>query len=97
MSRGRLRPPKARTWSPRGHTPCVTVRAGGFFRFPAYTPDLNPAEGVWAHLKNGLGSLAPCSLDELAALARTRLKRMRYKPGLLDGFIAETGLIPAPL
>ncbi|MFE2584806.1 transposase [Streptomyces sp. NPDC059378] len=66
------------------------------FRFPSYTPDLNPAEGVWAHLKNGLGNLAPCSTDELAALARTRLKRMQYQPGLLDGFIAETGLIPAP-
>jgi putative transposase len=66
------------------------------FRFPAYTPDLNPAEGVWAHLKNSLGNLAPCSLDELAARARTRLKRMQYQPGLLDGFIAETtGLIPA--
>ncbi|WP_406446908.1 transposase [Streptomyces sp. NBC_01613] len=24
------------------------------FRFPTYTPDLNPAEGVWAHLKNSL-------------------------------------------
>ncbi|MFJ8602988.1 hypothetical protein ACIREM_30635 [Streptomyces shenzhenensis] len=34
-------------------------------------------------------------VDELAALARTRLKRMHYQPGLPDGFIAETGLIPA--
>jgi transposase len=66
------------------------------FRFPTYTPDLNPAEGVWAHLKNSLGNLAPCSLDELVALARTRLKRMQYQPSLLDGFIAETGLIPNP-
>ena len=66
------------------------------FRFPSYTPDLNPAEGVWAHLKNKLGNLAPCNLNELAALARTRLKRMQYQPDLLDGFIAETGLIPAP-
>ncbi|MDF3294325.1 hypothetical protein P3G67_35045 [Streptomyces sp. RB6PN23] len=24
-----LRPPKARTWSRRGHTPCVSVRASG--------------------------------------------------------------------
>ncbi|MFC9624910.1 hypothetical protein ACFTXM_34795 [Streptomyces sp. NPDC056930] len=51
---------------------------------------------MWAHLKNSLGSLAPCSLDELAALAGTRLKRMQYQPGPLDGFIAETGLILAP-
>lgn len=66
------------------------------FRFPAYAPDLNPAEGVWAHLKNSPGNLAPGSIDELAALARTRLKRMQYQPDLLDGFITEAGLIPAP-
>jgi putative transposase len=29
-------------------------------------------------------------------LARTRLKRMQHQPGLLDGFITETGLIPVP-
>lgn len=62
------------------------------FRFPAYTPDLNPAEGVWAHLKKSLANLAAGSIDQLAALARTRLKRMQYRPELLDGFIAETGL-----
>ena len=27
-------------------------------RLPAYAPDLNPAEGVWANMKNGLGNLA---------------------------------------
>lgn len=66
------------------------------FRFPAYAPDLNPAEGVWATLKNSLGNLAPCSIDELTVLARTRLKRMQYQPGLLDGFITETGLALTP-
>lgn len=65
------------------------------FRSPSYAPDLCPAEGVWGHLKNSLGNLAPCSLNELATLARTRLKRMQYQPGLLDGFIAQTGPIPA--
>ncbi|MFB7223839.1 transposase [Streptomyces sp. NPDC056227] len=64
---------------------------------PPYAPGLNPAEGVWAHLKNSLGNLAPCSIDELAALARTRLKRMQYQPDLLNGFINETGLIPTSL
>ncbi|MEU6652824.1 hypothetical protein ABZ904_26165 [Streptomyces sp. NPDC046900] len=43
-----------------------------------------------------MGNLAPCSVDELAGLARSRLKRTQYQPGLLDGFIAETGIIPAP-
>lgn len=47
-------------------------------------------------ISNNLGDLAPGSLDELAAPARTRLKRMQCRPGLLDGFITETGLIPTP-
>jgi hypothetical protein len=28
----------------------------------------------------------------LAALVKTRLKRMQYRPGLIDGFLAKTGL-----
>ncbi|MEU9290019.1 hypothetical protein AB0D57_36550 [Streptomyces sp. NPDC048275] len=74
-----------------GNRPWLTV-----FRFPTYTPDLNPAEGVWGHLMKSLGNLAPCSIDDLAGLVRTRLKRMRCQPDLLDGFIAETGLITTP-
>ncbi|MEW1914911.1 transposase [Kitasatospora sp. NPDC085895] len=66
------------------------------FHLPPYAPDLNPAEGVWAHLKKSLGNLAARTLDQLAALVRTRLKRMQYRPDLLDGFIAETGLVLTP-
>ncbi|MFF3872652.1 transposase, partial [Streptomyces sp. NPDC001978] len=66
------------------------------FHLPPYAPDLNPAEGVWASMKKTLANLAACTTDQLAALARTRLKRMQYQPRLLDGFIAETGLILVP-
>ncbi|MGW3955711.1 hypothetical protein ACWEKM_33450 [Streptomyces sp. NPDC004752] len=64
---------------------------------PRNVPDgLQTRAGWWRDRLTGKrGSLAPCSLDELAAPARTRLKRMQYQPALLDGFIAETGLIPA--
>ncbi|WP_234425687.1 transposase [Streptomyces kebangsaanensis] len=63
------------------------------FHFPPYAPDLNPDEGVWASLKKTLANLAACTTDQLAALIRTRLKRMQYRPGLLDGLVAETGLV----
>jgi putative transposase len=66
------------------------------FHLPPYAPDLNPAEGVWASMKKALANLAACTTDQLAALVRTRLKRMQYQPRLLDGFIAETGLILVP-
>jgi hypothetical protein len=32
------------------------------------------------------------TIAELTALVKTRLKRMQYRPGLIDGLIAKTGL-----
>jgi DDE superfamily endonuclease len=175
-----LRPPKARTWARRGHTPVVTVSGKGsgrvsvaglvclrsgarghlFYRMrvhrgrkgerrsmseadyagliaaahhqlqapmiviwdnlnthvsavmheftgahpdwltvvqlPAYAPELNACEGVWATTKNGLGNLAACTADQLAAVVRNRLKRIQYRPALIDGFLAQTGLSLEP-
>lgn len=31
-------------------------------------------------------------LDQLTALVKTRLKRMQYRPRLIEGLIAKTGL-----
>ncbi|MGV9772370.1 transposase [Streptosporangium sp. NPDC003464] len=67
------------------------------FQLPAYAPELNPAEGVWSALKRALADLAPRDIDELAGVVATKLKRMQYRSGLLDGFIAQTGFILQPL
>jgi putative transposase len=32
-------------------------------QLPAYTRDLNPTEGVWSHVKRGLGNLAVTGVD----------------------------------
>ncbi|MEV0325366.1 transposase [Micromonospora echinospora] len=61
-------------------------------RLPAYAPDLNPTEGVWSHLKRSIGNLAVTGLDHLLAIIKNRLKRIQYRPDLLDGFLAHTGL-----
>jgi putative transposase len=61
-------------------------------RLPAYAPDLNPTEGVWSNMKNGLGNLAVRTLDELHQVIRNRLKRIQYRPELIAGFLAQTGL-----
>lgn len=66
------------------------------FQGPAYAPELNPAEGVWSVLKRGLANLAPHDVDQLTTLVKTKLKRMQYRPALLDGFIAQTGLLLEP-
>jgi hypothetical protein len=65
-------------------------------QLPAYAPDLNPAEGVWANMKNGLGNLAARNVSDLAAIVRNRLKRIQYRPGLIDGFLGQTGLTLEP-
>jgi len=65
-------------------------------QLPAYAPDLNPAEGAWANMKNGLGNLAASNVDLLAAIVKNRLKRIQYQPALINGFLAQTGLALEP-
>jgi hypothetical protein len=38
------------------------------------------------------GNLTKQGIDQLAALVKTRLTWMQYRPGLIDGFLAKTGL-----
>jgi hypothetical protein len=47
-------------------------------------------------LKRSLANLAKRNLSQLTALVKTRLKRMQYRPGLLDDFLASTGLDLVP-
>jgi hypothetical protein len=65
-------------------------------RLPSYAPELNAAEGVWAAMKNGLGNLAARDVDRLAAIIKNRLKRIQYRPALIEGFLAQTGLTLEP-
>ena len=39
-----------------------------------------------------LANLTKHTIAELTVLVKTRLKRMQYRPGLLAGFLASTGL-----
>jgi transposase len=64
------------------------------YQLPPYPHELNPVEPVWSHLKR---SLAKRNISQLTALVKTRLKRMQYRPSLLDGFLARTGLDLTPL
>jgi transposase len=66
-------------------------------QMPAYAPDLNPVEGAWANMKNSLGNLGSCSTPrQLAAIVKNRLKRIQYRPALIDAFLAQTGLSLEP-
>jgi len=51
-----------------------------------------PTEPVWSNLKRSLANLVKQDIDQLTALVRTRLRRMQYRPGLLEGFLAKPRL-----
>jgi putative transposase len=67
------------------------------FRLPPYASELNPVEPVWSNLKRSLANLAKHDISQLTTLVKTRLRRMQYRPGLLEGFLAKTHLDLAPL
>ena len=66
------------------------------FQLPPYAHELNPVELIWSHLKRSLANLAKRNLAQLTTLVKSRLRRMQYRPGLLGGFLASTGLDLAP-
>jgi hypothetical protein len=65
-------------------------------QLPSYASELNPVESVWSHLKRSLASLAKRDIAQLTALAKTRLRRMQYQPGLIEGFLTGTRLDLTP-
>ena len=54
------------------------------------------AEGAWAAMKASLGNLAVRDVDQLAAIMKNRLKRIQYRPALIEAFLAQTGLTFEP-
>jgi putative transposase len=62
------------------------------FQLPSYASELNPVEPVWSNLKRSLANLVKQDIGQLTALIKTRLRRMQYRPGLLEGFLAKPGL-----
>jgi putative transposase len=51
-----------------------------------------PTDPVWSNLKRSLANLIKHDITQLTALVKTRLRRMQYQPGLLEGFLAKPGL-----
>jgi len=47
-------------------------------------------------MKNGMGNLAAADVDRLAAIIKNRLKHIQYRPALIEGFLAQTGLTLEP-
>lgn len=50
-------------------------------------------EGVWSSLKRGpLANIAFTGLAHLLKILKIGLRKIQYRPGLIEGCLAETGL-----
>jgi putative transposase len=67
------------------------------YQLPAYAPEFNPVEAVWSHLKKSLANLAARTADQLGAIVKTGSNGWEYRPRLIAGFVAKTGLDFQPL
>jgi hypothetical protein len=62
-------------------------------RLPAYAPELNPVEYLWANLKGAeLANLPTATLGEVADAAQRGVERVCASDDLVAGFLAHTGL-----
>jgi len=62
-------------------------------RLPAYAPELNPVEYLWANLKDlELANLPGATLADVADAAHQGIQRVCKHEDLAVGFLAHTGL-----
>jgi hypothetical protein len=66
------------------------------FQLPRYAPELNPAEGIWSLLKRYLADFAAADLAHLTGVVKRKLKKIQYRPHLIDGCLPPTGLTMEP-
>jgi transposase len=66
------------------------------FQLPSYAPELNPQEGIWSLIRRRLADLAVADLAHLVRVVKRHLKKIQYRPDLIDGCLAGTGLIIEP-
>jgi transposase len=60
---------------------------------PAYAPELNPVEPLWAYLKrNSMANFAPPDVAKLASYAKHQVRKLQHRRSLLPSFIRRCGL-----
>lgn len=62
-------------------------------QMPTYAPELNPTEGVWSLLKRAIANFVAADLRGLIRIVKRKLKKIQFRPDLLDGCLTETGLV----
>jgi hypothetical protein len=51
-----------------------------------------PTEGIWSLLKRAMVNFAAADVDGLVRIIKRKLKKLQYRPHLIDGCLAATGL-----
>jgi transposase len=59
------------------------------FYFPPYSPQLNPYEQVWAHVKRQVSQRLVQNSDDMKKLARGALRRIQKLPELVKAFFRQ--------
>jgi transposase len=62
------------------------------YRFPAYAPELNPAEQIWTNGKRSLSNGAPQDIHQLAGRVRGAIRKVARSQQLLRGCLKRSGL-----
>ncbi|GAA1992964.1 hypothetical protein GCM10009838_66100 [Catenulispora subtropica] len=62
------------------------------YQLPSYAPDLNPAEGIWVLVRAETANTAFTDPAHLIRTVRQCLREIQYRPWLIDGALAGTGL-----
>jgi transposase len=63
------------------------------YRFPAYAPELNPAEQIWTNGKRYLSNGTPKDADQLAGRVRAAIRRVGRSQQLLRGCLRRSTLV----
>ena len=55
-----------------------------------------PTEGIWSLLKRSMVNFAAADVNGLVRIIKRKLKKIQYRPHLIDGCLAGTGLVIEP-
>ncbi|MEU0413226.1 transposase [Streptomyces griseorubiginosus] len=67
------------------------------YQLPSYAPDLNPVEGIWSLLRRErLSNTAFTTPEHLIQTIRHDVRKIQYRPHLIDGCLAGTRLSLTP-
>ena len=60
------------------------------FQLPSYAPDLNPQEWLWSLKRRAMVNFVTADLTGLVRIMDRKLKKIQYRPDLVDGCLAGT-------